>query len=204
MRNIDLSPHLDNVGTSTATATAVGRFNVWGNSFAAEELPAPGTAVLVDAVPFTMPPVGTSEPDNVRCAGQYIEVSAEPGLIDWIHLLAAGERRVEDEFALHFADGTVDFESVRVSDFWAAPPAFGEVRAFETLMHYPIHTQFGVPATLWSQRVPVSRRAPLAGIGLPHNVALHVFAVTLQPAAPPAGAPPPAPPVTTSTTREAP
>jgi hypothetical protein len=185
VRNIDLSPHLDNVGTSTADATSAGRFNVWGNSFAAEDLPDAGATVTVGAVPFRMPPVGTSGPDNVRCAGQYVDVGAPEELVDWIHLLAAGERRVEDEIALHFADGTVDFEAVRVSDFWAAPPAFGEIRAFDTLMHYPIHTQFGVPATIWSQRVPVTRRAALTGIGLPRHVALHIFAVTLQPAGPP-------------------
>ena len=43
MRIIDLSYHLDNVGVSTASSTEVGRFNVWGNSFAAEDLPAPGS-----------------------------------------------------------------------------------------------------------------------------------------------------------------
>jgi hypothetical protein len=180
VRIIDLSSHLDNVGTSTAGDTAAGRFNVWGNSFAAEDLPAAGADVLVGAVPFRMPPVGSSGPDNVRCAGQFVEVPA--GSADWLHLLAAGERRVEDEIALHFADGAVDFEPVRVSDFWAAPAAFGETAAFSTLMHYPIHTQFGVPATVWCQRVPVTRQAPLAGIGLPHNIALHIFAATLQPA----------------------
>ncbi|GAA0571521.1 hypothetical protein GCM10010172_64980 [Paractinoplanes ferrugineus] len=156
---------------------------MWGNSFAAEDLPAGGTGVVVDAVTFTMPPTGTGAPDNVRCAGQYLDLGPQADLADWLYLLAAGERRVEDEIALHFADGSVDFEPVRVSDFWAAPPAFGETKAFATLMHYPIHTQFGVPATIWCQRVPVTRRAPLTGIGLPHNVALHIFAATLQPAA---------------------
>jgi hypothetical protein len=183
VQNIDLSPLLDNVGTSTSADTSAGRFNVWGNSFAAEDLPTPGSVVRVDAVPFTIPPVGTGAPDNVRCAGQYLALPDGPADADWIHLLAAGERRVEDELALHFADGSVDFEPVRVSDFWAAPPAFGETRAFATLMNYPIHTQFGVPASLWAQRVPVTRRAPLIGLGLPHNLALHIFAATLQPVA---------------------
>ncbi len=188
MRIIDLSAHLDNVGTSTRSDTGSGRFNVWGNSFAAEDLPAGGAGVVIDAVPFTLPEIGTGAPDNVRCAGQYIDVPPQDGPADWLYLLAAGERRVEDEIALHFADGSVDFEPVRVSDFWAAPPAFGETAAFSTLMHYPIHVQFGVPATIWCQRVPVTRRAPLAGIGLPHNLALHIFAATLQPATLPAPA----------------
>jgi hypothetical protein len=183
VRIVDLTSHLDNVGTSTAANTEVGRFNIWGNSFAAEDLPAAGSDVVVDAVRFRLPPVGSAEPDNVRCAGQYValEPSAGPddGRYDWLYVLAAAERRVEDEVVLHFADGSVDFEPLRVSDFWAAPPVFGETTAFETLMHYPHHTQFGVPATVWCQRVPVTRRASLIGIGLPHNIALHLFAATL-------------------------
>ncbi|HLL64398.1 MAG TPA: hypothetical protein VK453_01485 [Micromonosporaceae bacterium] len=189
MRIIDLSPHLDNVGTSTAADTKVGRFNVWGNSFAAEDLPAPGSDAVVDGIRFRLPPFGSGEPDNVRCAGQYLPVAPHDGLDDWLYLLASAERRVEDEVSLHFVDGAVDFEAVRVSDFWAAPAAFGETNAFETLMHYPHHTQFGVPAAIWCQRVPVTRRAPLVGIGLPHNIALHIFAATLLPAVPQPAAP---------------
>lgn len=184
MRIIDLSPHLNNVGTSTAAGTEVGRFNVWGNSFAEKNLPAPGSDVVIDAVRFRLPPIGSAGPDNVRCAGQYLELEPHDGLADWLYLLASAERRVEDEVALHFADGAVDFEPLRVSDFWAAPPVFGETKAFETLMHYPHHTQFGVPAAIWCQRVPVTRRAPLVGIGLPRNVAVHIFAATLRLASP--------------------
>jgi hypothetical protein len=180
VRIIDLSDHLDNVGTTSTGNTDAGRFNVWGNSFAADGLP--GGRVVVDAVPFVLPEPGSGAPDNVRCNGQYIPLPAQDDRADWIYLLAAGERRVEDEIALHFTDGAVDFEPVRVSDFWAAPPAFGETLAFSTLMHYPIHTQFGVPATIWCQRVPVTRRAALAGLGLPENLALHIFAATVQPA----------------------
>jgi hypothetical protein len=132
----------------------------------------------VDGVPYEFPPV-CSGPDNVRCAGQFVEVPA--GRYDWIHVLAASERRCEDTVELNFADGTVDAEPVRISDFWAAPPWFGEVKAFESpVMHYPRHVQRDVPAVMWSQRVPVSRRADLIGILLPRNVAVHVFALTLQ------------------------
>jgi hypothetical protein len=183
MRIIDLTDHLDNVGVSTAAGTEAGRFNVWGNSFAAEDLPAPGAEVSIDGVRFRMPPVGAGH-DNVRCAGQYLDVESRDGLDDWLYVLASAERRVEDEVALHFTGGAVDFEPLRISDFWAAPAMFGETKAFETAMHYPHHTQFGVPAAIWCQRVPITRRAPLTGIGLPHNVALHVFAATLVPATP--------------------
>ncbi|MGH3769717.1 MAG: hypothetical protein ACRDTX_32000, partial [Pseudonocardiaceae bacterium] len=97
------------------------------------------------------------------------------------HVLAAAERRCEDTVELNFGDGSVDAEVLRVSDFWAAPAWFGEVKAFESLvMHYPHHVQRGVSAVMWAQRVPVTRRAGLSGVRLPRNVAMHVFAVTLQ------------------------
>jgi hypothetical protein len=175
---VDISGHRNNTAISAATDTKSGAFNVWRNSFSAEYLPAGGSLVHVDGVPFEFPPV-CAGPDNVRCAGQFVRVPE--GRYDWIHLLAASERRCEDTAELHFADGSVDAEPMRVSDFWAAPAWFGEVKAFESqVMHYPHHVQPNVPAVMWAQRVPVTRRADLTGMLLPRNVAVHVFAVTLQ------------------------
>ena len=175
---VDISGHRNNTAISAATGTKAGAFNVWGNSFAAEYLPAGESLVHVAGVPFRFPPV-CDGPDNVRCAGQFVEVPE--GRYDWVHVLAAAERRCEDTAELSFGDGSVDAEPLRVSDFWAAPAWFGEITAFESpVMHYPHHAQRGVPAVMWAQRVPVTRRADLAGVRLPRNVAVHVFAVTLQ------------------------
>jgi hypothetical protein len=175
---VDISGHRNNTAISAAAGTRAGEFNVWGNSFAAEYLPEGKSLVHVDGVPFEFPPV-CAGPDNVRCAGQFIRVPE--GRYDWIHVLAASERRCEDTVELTFADGSVDPEPLRISDFWAAPAWFGEVKAFESLvMHYPHHVQRGIPAVMWAQRVPVTRRAGLTGILLPRNVAVHLFAVTLQ------------------------
>jgi hypothetical protein len=177
-RIIDLSDYFNNVGTSWDTDTGTGHLNVWGNSFAAGRMPAADSEVTVEGVRFRIPPIGSADPDNVRCSGQLIRVC--PDRYDWLYLLAAAERRVEDEVALHFAGDAVDFETLRVSDFWAAPAAFGETLAFESPeMHYPHHVQFGVPARLWCQRVAVVRRAELTALRLPYNVAVHVFAATL-------------------------
>ena len=175
---VPLEEHLNNVGVTSARNTGSGAFNVWGNSFAAEHLPPPGP-VVVHGVRFDFPGVGTGEPDNVRCEGQLVDVPA--GAYDWLYVLAAAERRAEDDVALHFEDGAVDFETLRISDFWAAEAAFGERLAAESpVMHYPRHIQPNVPALLWIQRVPVTRMATLEAIRLPRNVAIHVFALTLR------------------------
>lgn len=175
---VDVSGHRNNTAISAATDTKAGDFNVWGNSFAAEYLPLGGSLVEVAGVPFRFPPV-CDGPDNIRCDGQFLAIPE--GHYDWVHLLAAAERRCEDVTELHYTDGSVDAEPLRVSDFWAAPAWFGEVKAFETtVMHYPHHVQRGVPAVMWAQRVPVTRRAVLVGLRLPRNIAVHVFAVTGQ------------------------
>ncbi len=103
------------------------------------------------------------------------------GRYDWLYVLAASERRAEDELALYFADGSVDFEMLRVSDFWAAEAAFGEPVGFESAtMHYPRHVQHGVQARVWLERVPVTRMAVLDEPQLPKNIAMHIFAATLD------------------------
>lgn len=175
---VDISGHRNNTAVSAARETGAGAFNVWGNSFSAEYLPAGNSLVHVAGIPFRFPPIGEG-PDNIRCAGQYLTVPE--GRYDWIHVLAASERRCEDSVELTFADGTADPEALRISDFWSAPAWFGETKAFESLvMHYPHHIQRGVTAVMWAQRIPVTRRADLSGILLPRNIAVHLFAVTLQ------------------------
>jgi hypothetical protein len=177
-RPIDISEHRNNTAITTATRTQTGQFNVWRNSYPAEYLPSGRKLIHVAGVPFQFPAAGDG-PDNIRCTNQYIPLPA--GRYDWVHVLAAAERRCEDTVELHYADGSVDAEPLRVSDFWAAPAWFGEVKAFESpVMHYPRHVQRGVSAVMWAQRVPVTRRAVLAGIRLPRNIAVHVFAITLQ------------------------
>ena len=94
---VDISGHRNNTAISAATETKAGEFNVWGNSFAAEYLPVGESLVHVAGVPFRFPPV-CDGPDNVRCAGQFLGVPE--GRYDWVHVLAAAERRCEDTVEL--------------------------------------------------------------------------------------------------------
>jgi hypothetical protein len=180
---VELSPlaldaHCNNVALTFAHELDRGLFNVWRNSAPAEHVPS-GQVIEVVGVPFRLPAKAAGRPDNVRCEGQLVAVPA--GRYDWIHVLAASERRTEDEVLLHFAGGPVDRERLRVSDFWSAPAHFGEVEAIATpVMHYPHHVQARVSAKVWAQRVPVTRRAVLRQVRLPRNVAIHVLAMTLE------------------------
>jgi hypothetical protein len=173
---VPLDAICDNIGRTTERARDAGAFNIWRNTFPAEELPEPGSAVDVGGVPFVLP---GGAADNVRCAGQYVPVV--PGRYDWIYVLATAERRTEDSVRLHFTGGAVDQEWLRVSDFWPnAAPHFGELAAYTcSRLHYPNHSQRDMPPTIWRQRIAVPRAADLVGVRLPDNPAIHVFAATL-------------------------
>lgn len=175
---LDLSAHFNNDGISYATNLRDGRFNVWWNTFPAEELPPSNSTVEVGGVPFRFPPKEDGLMNNILCAGQILEVPA--GRYDWIYVLGAGERRSEDFAYLHYEGGAVDPEWLRLSDFWPGPSRFGEMVGFRTQnMHYPKHIQRNHQPTIWRQRVPVTREERLVQIHLPENAAIHLFAATL-------------------------
>lgn len=178
---VDLRPHHDNTGFSTVAGTADAAFNIWSNSFPLEQVPweEPGRT-RVGPVVFRLDADGRGGPDNIRCAGQLLTVP--PGRYDWIHLLAASERRTEDTVWLHFQDGRADPETLRVSDFWPqTPPWFGEPDGLSfSVLHYPRHVQERMGPAIWRERVPVTRQAPLSAVRLPDNPAMHVFALELE------------------------
>jgi hypothetical protein len=180
---LDLAPLFNWDSISFASNPRDGAFNVWENSFPAEELPESGSLVRVAGVPFRFPPKEDGRPNNVRCSGERLDLP--PGRYDWIYVLAASERRAEDTVYLHFTSGAIEMEWLRISDFWPGGPArFGEVEAFRTQnAHYPRHVQPGVELVIWMQRIAVTRQEPLAWLRLPDNIAIHVFAATAAQAA---------------------
>ncbi|MDI6102995.1 hypothetical protein QLQ12_30715 [Actinoplanes sp. NEAU-A12] len=175
---VDLSTHHDNRGLQPPGTDGDYGFNVWRNTFPAEELPPPGSTVTVAGVPFAFPAPAAGG-DNVRCRGQRIAVPA--GSYDWIYLLGAAERRTEDVVTLHYADGSTGTAHLRMSDFWPqTPDRFGEPLAFRTsAMRYPRHTHADHAPSIWQQRVPVTGPGELVAVRLPDNPGMHVFAITV-------------------------
>lgn len=175
---LDLTPLFNNDGISYAQNLRDGGFNVWNNTFPAEELPESLSLIDVAGIPFRFPSKEDGCLNNVVCAGQRLEVPV--ARYDWIYLLTAGERRSEDLVYMHYAGGAVDPEWLRVSDFWPeAGSRFGEIEAFRcTQMHFPRHVQPRVQPGIWMQRLPVPRQEPLAWLHLPDNLSMHIFAAT--------------------------
>jgi hypothetical protein len=176
---LELGPVFDNDAISSSSNPGDGAFNVWGNTLPAEGLPPGGSEHDVEGIPVLIPPLEDGAANSVVCRRQLLEL--EPRRCDWIHVLAASERRTEDFVHLHYADGAVDPEWLRVSDFWPSPARFGEIEAFRfEVMHYPRHVQPQVEGKLWLTRIPVPRRQDLTGLRLPENAAAHIFALTLE------------------------
>jgi hypothetical protein len=175
---IDLANSFNNVGATGRDDLAAGRLNVWKNSLPADELPAGPGLFSPAGVPFRFPVVEQGRSDNVVCTGQRIDLPVRH--YDWIYLLACSERRAEDTIHLHYADGAVDEEWLRVSDFWpGSPPHFGEIEAVECRhIHFPRHVQTAVGPRIWQQRLGVPRQVELAYLRLPDNIAIHIFAMT--------------------------
>jgi hypothetical protein len=178
-RPVELEAYLNNVGICESRWPTTGAFNIWSNTFPAEELPPRGSMVDVGAVPFRFPAAGPGGEDNLRCRGQSVALPA--GRPDWIYLLAAAERRTEDAVALRYSDSTERRQWLRVSDFWPQTPArFGELEAFRCpRMLYPRHSQANMAPVIWRCRVPVTVPGTIEAIRLPDNPAIHIFALTL-------------------------
>jgi len=176
---VDLTAHLNCAGIEPTDRPGRGAFNIWHNTFPAEELPRPGSVTVVGGVPFRFPAAADGvRPDNIRCRGQRIDLPVANA--DWLHLLAAAERRTEDVLSVHYADGAIRSQWLRVSDFWPqTPPRFGEPPAFRTsAMLYPNHVDTRMRPAIWRQRVPLAVRDDLVAVTLPDNPAIHVFALT--------------------------
>jgi hypothetical protein len=175
---LDLEPLFNWDSISYASNLPDGTFNVWKNSFPAEELPASDSLVEVAGVPFRFPSKEDGRLNNIRCAGERLELAC--ARYDWIYVLAASERRAEDTVYLGFESGAVEMEWLRISDFWPGGPArFGEVEAFRTKnIHFPRHVQPRLEPVIWMQRIPVTRQEALTWVRFPDNIAIHLFAAT--------------------------
>lgn len=178
-RTVQLHAYADCIGIEPSRRPGAGGFNIWRNTFPAEELPAGGSMVIVGGVPFRFPPADGRRGDNIRCREQRIALPA--GRLDWIYVLAAAERRTEDTLSVHYADGSRRQQWLRISDFWPeTAPWFGEELAYRTsVLLYPGHAQLGMAPSIWRQRVPVAVPHGAVALVLPDNPAMHIFSLTL-------------------------
>jgi hypothetical protein len=178
MQVIDLEAHFNNVAFAAEPELANGRLNIWQNSYPLAQAQLLPRDLDVGGLRFRWHRPNGRDPDNIRCNGQWITVP--PQRYDWVYILASAERRVKDELALVFADGSVDFVEFEIADFW--PGATSKAGAREAIrfeaLNFPRHVQRAIEPGIWRHRIAVAREAVLSQIRLPDHVAAHIFCMT--------------------------
>ena len=195
---IDLTPHFNNCGIACPQHRKSGDLDGLGTILCAESLPESRTEIACNGVGFLFPDKSDACNDNIACEGQ--EISLPDGHYDALHVLGMCDwRAFEERLILYFAEGTFAPKMLGLSD---APRyrglLFGEREAIacrlvaldDLIPHvYLLGTllpaddyqmrQMSLDAGLWHQIVPVESCRPLAGLVLPDNPSMHIFALTL-------------------------
>lgn len=176
---VDLDRFANNNGITELGNLADGGFNVWGNSYPSDELPAGDTIVKFADVPFHFPSKERQRFNNVVCVGQSITFAE--GTYVSMSVLGAAERRTADTLTFVTTTGTEVPVPLCLSDWWhGARTHFSNRLALRcTRVHYPRHVQRNILPSMWVHRAvfPIIRTHTIV---LPDNPALHIFALTLE------------------------
>ena len=177
---LELGSALTLDGAATAATKTQGDFDGGGWSFPADQLPAPGVAV-VGTTAFRIPDTTGTAPNFVAPVGAAVTVPAA-GRFSGLTLLASSRNgdATAVPVVLHYADGDVA-TTVSVSDWAAGSPRFGETDLVRTTGRVDAHSDSGMdtlPIHLWGVSVPTAAERTLESITVGPSDRLAVMAVT--------------------------
>ena len=197
--SVDLAPHCNNAGIASCCDPAVDGLDGLGTIFCAERLPASETTIACNGTHFAFPDKSDGVPDNISCEGQDIPLPI--GHYRALHVLGMCDwRAFEEPLRLKAADGTCTETSLALSDASHYQGLqYGEREALTCPLVTPDSLiphvfLFGIPlpgadyemtethieAGIWHQVISLETSRPLAGIALPDNPSMHLFALTLE------------------------
>jgi len=171
----------DNDGIDTATARG-GDFDGSGYTFPGEELPA--GRVEVDGIPFDFPASTAGAKNNVVALGQRIELP-KGRYLSAVFLTAGSYGNASGKATVHYADGTTTTAGLSGADWYAAG---GSLSAPYRYTPDGTKDEHGVgigTSEVWAdpQREAVAITLPVGDPAEAGRTALHIFALSLQPAA---------------------
>lgn len=173
---VPLGGLVNNQGSTRESALTDGQLNVWRNSLPAGRIDTCDDCGL--DLQIVLPGQG---PDNVVALGQVIPFPR--GHYRELHVIGAGERAVDETILLCDGHAPVSRLSLSMPDLWEGQPRREAHLAHRSLtVHYPHHVQVDLSLTLWHHQIALPNQ-PADRIVLPHNLALHIFAVRLGGAA---------------------
>jgi len=178
---LDLTPHLNNNGVSTAANPADANFDGAGNSYPAEALP-PAGPVTYHGVPFVFPGAADGAPDNALCRGQSIAVP--PGRYSKVWFLAASTTyNTYPNPGASYADGADVPMPLPVTEWTRGSAAFNDIEVVGVPYRHGPAGRDERPVGIYLQVADLDPSTDLVSLTLPNTASqpqLHVFAVSLE------------------------
>ena len=196
---VNLAPHCNNAGIASRCDLGAYGLDGMGTIFCAESLPAPGTTIAYNETRFVFPDKSDGVLDNISCEGQDIPLPV--GHYCALHVLGMCDwRAFEEPLQLRAPDGTCTETGLGLSDASHYQGLqYGEREALTCPLVTPDSLiphvfLFGIPlpgagyemtethieAGIWHQVISLETSRPLAGLILPDNPSMHLFALTVE------------------------
>ncbi|MEV8523797.1 alpha-L-fucosidase [Streptomyces sp. NPDC052000] len=178
---VALDRWFDNDGIDTASARG-GDFDGSGYTYPAEELPT--GAVELDGVRYVFPGAAAGAKNNIVALGQRIDLP--PGrYLSALFLVAASYGAASGQATVHYADGSTSAAALGGPDWYGGS---GQLTA--AYRYGPDGSKDPHPVVVATAELPmdpgreaVALTLPVTNPAQPDKPALHVFALSLQPAA---------------------
>ncbi|MFJ1968042.1 alpha-L-fucosidase [Streptomyces sp. NPDC087903] len=178
---VPLDALYDNDAIDSASARG-GDFDGSGYTFPAEELPA--GPVEVDGIPFHFPSSAAGAKNNIVAMGQRVEL---PGgrYLSAVFLTAGSYGNASGNATVHYADGSTTTAGLAGADWYAAGGSLSAPYRYTPDGTKDEHSVGIGTSEVWldPQREAVAITLPVTGPAKANTTSLHVFALSLQPAA---------------------
>ncbi|MEV3856339.1 alpha-L-fucosidase [Streptomyces sp. NPDC050095] len=178
---VPLDAYFDNDGLDTAAARG-GSFDGSGYTFPGEELPA--GRLEVDGVPYAFPSSAAGAKNNVVALGQRIDLP-EGRYLSALFLAAGSYGNASGQATVHYADGSTQSAGLSAPDWYSGSGSVGASFRYKPDGTKDEHrVGMGVSEiALDASRAAVAITLPKLDPAEGNKTALHVFALSLQPAA---------------------
>ncbi|MFE5025868.1 alpha-L-fucosidase [Streptomyces sp. NPDC056656] len=178
---VPLDALFDNDGVDTADARG-GDFDGSGYTFPGEELPA--GPVQVDGIAYVFPSSAAGAKNNVVAMGQRVELP-KGRYLSALFLTAGSYGNASGSATVHYADGSTASAGLGGADWYAAGGPLSAAYRYK-----PDGTRDTGRVGIGTSEIPLDAQREAVAITLPklnpaeaNKTALHVFALSLQPAA---------------------
>lgn len=178
---VPIDRYFDNDGIDSAAARD-GNFDGSGYTFPAEALPA--GRITVDGVPYAFPQAAPGANNNAVALGQRVELPAGRYHAAYF-LVASSYGMASGQATIHYADGTTSTASLGGPDWYSGSGAIAAPFRYTPGGGTDQHAVSISVARLWLDptRDAAGITLPATNPPQPDKSSLHVFALTMQPAA---------------------